>query len=146
MRNEMTIEFLSVSENESLARVAVASFISQINPTMEELTDIKTVVSEAVTNAIIHGYDDNPEEKVRLSCSINGEEIEITIQDEGRGIENVDMAREPLYTSKPEWERSGMGFTIMENFMDHVEITSEPGEGTTVHMKKQLTSSKALCN
>ncbi|MBA2173807.1 anti-sigma F factor [Halobacillus locisalis] len=146
MRNEMTIEFLSISQNESLARVAVASFISQVNPTMEELTDIKTVVSEAVTNAIIHGYEEKADQKVRLSCSIDGESIEITIQDEGNGIENVDMAREPLYTSKPEWERSGMGFTIMENFMDHVEITSEPGEGTTVHMKKQLTSTKALCN
>ncbi|MCA0970280.1 anti-sigma F factor [Halobacillus litoralis] len=146
MRNEMTIEFLSVSENESLARVAVASFVSQINPTMEELTDIKTVVSEAVTNAIIHGYQEKVDQKVRLMCSIDGGEIEITIQDEGEGIEDVEMAREPLYTSKPEWERSGMGFTIMENFMDHVEITSGPGEGTTIHMKKQLTSTKALCN
>lgn len=146
MKNEMTLEFLSVSENESLARVSVAAFISQINPTMEELTDIKTVVSEAVTNAIIHGYEDSPDKKVQLYCAIDGEEIEIIIKDKGRGIVNVEEAREPLYTSKPEWERSGMGFTIMENFMDHVEITSKPGEGTTVFMKKQLTSTRALCN
>lgn len=146
MRNQMTLEFLSVSENESLARVSVAAFISQINPTMEELTDIKTVVSEAVTNAIIHGYDDNPDQKVKLFCSIEDEEIEIVIEDQGNGIENVDMAREPLYTSKPEWERSGMGFTIMENFMDKVDIQSEPGVGTKIRMTKQLTSNRALCN
>jgi stage II sporulation protein AB (anti-sigma F factor) len=146
MRNEMTLEFMSVSENESLARVSVAAFISQINPTMEELTDIKTVVSEAVTNAIIHGYEDNKDKKVTLYCSIEDEQIEIIIKDEGQGIDNIDVAREPLYTSKPEWERSGMGFTIMENFMDKVDIQSEPGVGTTVRMTKQLTSTRALCN
>ncbi|RWZ60206.1 anti-sigma F factor [Halobacillus fulvus] len=146
MKNEMKMEFVSISQNESLARVSVAAFISQINPTMEELTDIKTVVSEAVTNAIIHGYEEKSDEKVSLYCAINGEEIEIVIQDHGKGIENIDIAREPLYTSKPEWERSGMGFTIMENFMDHVEVLSVPGEGTTVRMKKSLSSVKALCN
>ncbi|MGP4060153.1 anti-sigma F factor [Halobacillus litoralis] len=146
MRNEMTLEFTSVSENESLARVSVAAFVSQINPTMEELTDIKTVVSEAVTNAIIHGYEEKSDEKVLLTCAIDGEEFELIIQDRGQGIENIDIAKEPLYTSKPEWERSGMGFTIMENFMDQVDITSEPGVGTTIRMTKQLTSSRALCN
>ncbi len=142
----MTLEFTSVSENESLARVSVAAFVSQINPTMEELTDIKTVVSEAVTNAIIHGYEEKSDEKVLLTCAIDGEEFELIIQDRGQGIENIDIAKEPLYTSKPEWERSGMGFTIMENFMDQVDITSEPGVGTTIRMTKQLTSSRALCN
>jgi len=146
MRNEMTLEFLSVSENESLARVAVAAFISQMNPTMEELTDIKTVVSEAVTNAIIHGYEENPHQKVMLSCAIDGEQIEIIIKDEGKGISNIEEAKEPLFTSKPEWERSGMGFTIMENFMDKVDVTSEPDSGTTIRMMKQLTSTRALCN
>lgn len=146
MRNEMTLEFTSVSENESLARVSVAAFISQINPTMEELTDIKTVVSEAVTNAIIHGYEEKDDEKVMLTCAIDDGEIELIIQDRGKGIENIDIAKEPLYTSKPEWERSGMGFTIMENFMDQVDITSEPGIGTTIRMTKQLTSTRALCN
>ncbi|MBN9653143.1 anti-sigma F factor [Halobacillus litoralis] len=146
MRNEMTLEFTSVSENESLARVSVAAFVSQINPTMEELTDIKTVVSEAVTNAIIHGYEEKSDEKVMLTCAIDDGEIELIIQDRGQGIENIDIAKEPLYTSKPEWERSGMGFTIMENFMDRVDITSEPGVGTTIRMTKQLTSTRALCN
>ncbi|MCA1022733.1 anti-sigma F factor [Halobacillus litoralis] len=146
MRNEMTLEFLSISANESLARVSVASFISQLNPTMEELTDIKTVVSEAVTNAIIHGYEEKNDEKIVLTCAIDGEEIELIIKDHGNGIENIDLAKEPLYTSKPEWERSGMGFTIMENFMDQVDITSEPGVGTTIRMTKQLTSTRALCN
>ncbi|RDY70154.1 MULTISPECIES: anti-sigma F factor [Halobacillus] len=146
MRNEMTLEFTSVSENESLARVSVAAFVSQINPTMEELTDIKTVVSEAVTNAIIHGYEEKNDEKVMLTCAIDDGEIELIIQDRGQGIENIDIAKEPLYTSKPEWERSGMGFTIMENFMDRVDITSEPGVGTTIRMTKQLTSTRALCN
>ncbi len=142
----MTLEFTSVSENESLARVSVAAFVSQINPTMEELTDIKTVVSEAVTNAIIHGYEEKSDEKVMLTCAIDDGEIELIIQDRGQGIENIDIAKEPLYTSKPEWERSGMGFTIMENFMDRVDITSEPGVGTTIRMTKQLTSTRALCN
>ncbi|GEN54847.1 anti-sigma F factor [Halobacillus faecis] len=146
MRNEMTLEFTSVSENESLARVSVAAFVSQINPTMEELTDIKTVVSEAVTNAIIHGYEEKSDEKVMLTCAIDDGEIELIIQDRGQGIENIEIAKEPLYTSKPEWERSGMGFTIMENFMDRVDITSEPGVGTTIRMTKQLTSTRALCN
>ncbi|MBX0356152.1 anti-sigma F factor [Halobacillus sp. Nhm2S1] len=146
MRNEMTLEFTSVSENESLARVSVAAFVSQINPTMEELTDIKTVVSEAVTNAIIHGYEEKDDEKVMLTCAIDDGEIELIIQDRGQGIENIEIAKEPLYTSKPEWERSGMGFTIMENFMDRVDITSEPGVGTTIRMTKQLTSTRALCN
>lgn len=146
MRNEMTLEFTSISENESLARVSVAAFVSQLNPTMEELTDIKTVVSEAVTNSIIHGYEEKKDEKVLLTCAIDDGEIEIIIQDRGQGIENIDIAKEPLYTSKPEWERSGMGFTIMENFMDRVDITSEPGVGTTIRMTKQLTSTRALCN
>ncbi|UOQ42649.1 anti-sigma F factor [Halobacillus salinarum] len=146
MKNEMKLEFLSISENESLARVAVASFISQMNPTMEELTDIKTVVSEAVTNAIIHGYEDKNEEKITLTCKMENEQIEIIIEDKGIGIDNIEVAREPLYTSKPEWERSGMGFTIMENFMDKVDITSKPGEGTMIRMMKQLTSTRALCN
>ena len=146
MRNEMTLEFTSISDNESLARVSVAAFVSQLNPTMEELTDIKTVVSEAVTNAIIHGYEEKKDEKVLLTCAIDDGEIEIIIQDRGHGIDNIDIAKEPLYTSKPEWERSGMGFTIMENFMDRVDITSEPGVGTTIRMTKQLTSTRALCN
>ncbi|MFD2679572.1 anti-sigma F factor [Bacillus seohaeanensis] len=147
MRNEMNIQFSALSQNESFARVTVASFIAQLDPTMDELTEIKTVVSEAVTNAIIHGYDNNPSGMVYISVVLeeNGS-IEMTVRDEGLGIQNVEEARQPLYTSKPELERSGMGFTIMENFMDEVEVISHPGTGTTIRLNKQLAGSKALCN
>ncbi|MBC5637123.1 anti-sigma F factor [Ornithinibacillus sp. BX22] len=147
MRNEMHVEFSSVSQNESFARVTVAAFVAQLDPTMEELTEIKTVVSEAVTNAIIHGYNNDPNHKVSITCKVYDDgEIELTIRDYGIGIDDVDEARQPLYTSKPELERSGMGFTIIENFMDSVEVISKQGEGTTVHMRKQLTKSKTVYN
>ncbi|MUK87217.1 anti-sigma F factor [Ornithinibacillus sp. L9] len=146
MKNEMSIEFSSVSQNESFARVTVAAFVTQLDPTMDELTEIKTVVSEAVTNAIIHGYNNEPNHKISISCVLYDGEVEITIRDYGIGIENVDEARQPLYTSKPDLERSGMGFTIIENFMDSVEVISKPEQGTTVHMKKQLTKSKTVYN
>jgi len=145
MNNEMSIEFSSISKNESFARVTVGAFIAQLDPTMEELTEIKTVVSEAVTNAIIHGYNNEPTHKIYLSCIIHDNEIELTIKDHGIGIGDIDQAREPLYTSKPELERSGMGFTIIENFMDSVEVISNAEEGTIVHMTKQLTTSKTVC-
>ncbi|HEU4965764.1 MAG TPA: anti-sigma F factor [Bacilli bacterium] len=139
--NYFELKFSSRSQNESFARVAVAAFISQLNPTMEELTEFKTVVSEAVTNAIIHGYEEQ-DGFVMITCSLLEGMIELTIEDHGRGIEDVDQAREPLFTSKPEMERSGMGFTIMENFMDDIEITSRPGVGTRVRLVKTLTSQK----
>lgn len=139
--NHMELKFSSRSQNESFARVAVAAFISQLNPTMEELTEIKTVVSEAVTNAIIHGYEEQ-DGFVMITCSLQDGLVELTIEDHGRGIEDVEQAREPLYTSKPEMERSGMGFTIMENFMDDIEIVSRPGVGTRVRLVKTLTSQK----
>ncbi|MDY0396521.1 anti-sigma F factor [Virgibacillus halophilus] len=142
MKNEMTVEFSSVSENESFARVTVGSFITQLDPTMEELTEIKTVVSEAVTNAIIHGYNNEPDHKVVITCMLLDDEVDLTIKDYGIGIENVQEARQPLYTSKPELERSGMGFTIIENFMDSVEVTSSPECGTTVRMRKQIAKNK----
>jgi stage II sporulation protein AB (anti-sigma F factor) len=147
MKNEMHVEFASVSQNESFARVTVAAFVAQLDPTMEELTEIKTVVSEAVTNAIIHGYNNEPDHKVAITCKIDEVgEIELTIRDYGVGIEDIEEARQPLYTSKPELERSGMGFTIIENFMDAVEVISKHGEGTTVYMKKQLTKSRTVYN
>ncbi|MEC5422341.1 anti-sigma F factor [Virgibacillus sp. C22-A2] len=146
MKNEMYVEFSSISENESFARVVVGSFITQLDPTMDELTEIKTVVSEAVTNSIIHGYNNEAHHKVSISCTLYEGEIELSIKDNGVGIGNVEEARQPLYTSKPELERSGMGFTIIENFMDTVEVISNPGKGTTVHMTKQLTRSKTVCN
>ncbi len=139
-KNFMELKFASRSENEAFARVAVASFISQLDPTVEELTDIKTVVSEAVTNAVIHGYEEKTDGVIYVRTEIDGARVSITISDQGTGIGDVNEARQPLYTSKPELERSGMGFTIMENFMDEVMIHSKPGKGTTVHMVKYLKS------
>ena len=146
MRNEMKIQFSALSQNESFARVTVAAFIAQIDPTVDELTEIKTVVSEAVTNAIIHGYENKATGMVYIEAAIEEDTIHLTIRDEGLGIRDLDQARQPLYTSKPELERSGMGFTIMENFMDSVEVISEPSYGTTIHFTKYLTKNKAMCN
>lgn len=142
----MHIQFSALSQNESFARVTVAAFIAQLDPTMDELTEIKTVVSEAVTNSIIHGYESNPEGLVFISVYMEDGTVDLIIKDEGIGISDIDEAMQPLYTSKPELERSGMGFTIMENFMDKVEVNSEPGKGTTIRLRKQLLNSKALCN
>ncbi|OSX54676.1 anti-sigma F factor [Anoxybacillus ayderensis] len=146
MRNEMHLQFSALSQNESFARVTVAAFVAQLDPTLDELTEIKTVVSEAVTNAIIHGYENDPSGVVYISVIIEGHTVHLTIRDHGKGIENVEEARQPLFTTKPELERSGMGFTIMENFMDEVNIYSRVNEGTTVELIKHLTKSKALCN
>ena len=133
-KNEVELSFDARSVNEGFARMAVAAFISELNQTMDELSDVKTAVSEAVTNAIIHGYD-NPEEKVHMTCRIMGREVEIIVCDTGRGIEDVARAMEPFYTTKPELERSGMGFAFMEAFMDEVQVQSAPGKGTSVRMK-----------
>jgi stage II sporulation protein AB (anti-sigma F factor) len=135
----MKLEVLSKSQNEAFARVVVASFAAQLDPTLEELADIKTAVSEAVTNAIIHGYEGKMD-IITIECSMNDKEIEIMIEDKGKGIENIEMARQPLYTSKPELERSGMGFTVMETFMDVVEIESQKGFGTKITMRKRFQS------
>jgi len=113
---------------------------------MDELTDLKTVVSEAVTNAIIHGYDSKPDGVVTITVSIEGETVILTVEDEGKGIEDVELARQPLYTSRPELERSGMGFTIMESFMDEFEVASTPGRGTVLRMKKRILSKQAMYN
>ncbi len=142
----MVVEFSSKSENEAFARVTVGAFISQLDPTMDELTEIKTVVSEAVTNAIIHGYNNEPNQKVMIKCVIENDEIELTVKDFGIGIGDIDQARQPLYTSKPELERSGMGFTIIENFMDSVKVTSSKTDGTTLYMRKQLAKIKTVYN
>ena len=142
----MQIKFSALSQNESFARVTVAAFISQLDPTMDELTEIKTVVSEAVTNSIIHGYDQNPDGFVYITVVIEDGLIDLSIRDEGLGIINVDEARQPLFTTKPELERSGMGFTIMENFMDEIEIQSQPGKGTEIRLRKHLAKNKMLCN
>ena len=133
--NEMKLEFISKSSNEAFARVAVAAFASQLDPTIEELADIKTAVSEAVTNSIIHGYE-KKQGVVKISSWLTENEIIIEISDKGKGIENIEMAKEPLYTTKPNLERSGMGFTIMESFMDKVDVESVVGLGTKVTMSK----------
>jgi len=135
--NEMKLEFPGKSANEAFARIVAAAFVSQLDPTLEELADIKTAVSEAVTNAIIHGYE-NKAGIIGMNCRLYEDSVEIAVIDQGKGIENIEQARQPLYTSKPEMERSGMGFTVMESFMDSVEITSEPGKGTTVVMSKKI--------
>lgn len=135
--NEMKLEFLSKSNNEAFARITVAAFAAQLDPTIEELADIKTAVSEAVTNCIIHGYEDR-EGIIKIRTKIFRDTIIIEISDSGNGIENIDKAREPLYTSKPNLERSGMGFTIMESFMDDVKVESILGLGTKVTMTKKI--------
>ncbi len=138
-KNYMKLEFLSKSSNESFARVVVAAFASQLDPTIEEISDIKTAVSEAVTNAIIHGYEYG-EGMVVVEAKLEGNRIEITIEDFGRGIEDVQKAMEPFYTSKPDLERSGMGFTVMETFMDELVVESELNKGTKVKMIKEIKS------
>jgi len=137
-KNVCEISFLAVSENEAFARMAASAFVMPLNPTIEELADIKTAISEAVTNAILHGYNQNAEGMVHMRCEREGEQISFCISDEGVGIENVAQAMEPLYTSRPELERSGMGFAFMEAFMDTLSVESAPGQGTTVTMTKRI--------
>lgn len=141
--NEMELLFDAISENEGFARVAVAAFITGLNPTLEEVSDVKTAISEAVTNAVIHGYGgiqkgDAGKNKVRLHCSLFENTLRISVEDKGVGIEDIHKAMEPLFTTKPELERSGMGFAFMEAFMDDVQVYSVVGEGTRVVMEKTL--------
>ncbi|MBR0599505.1 anti-sigma F factor [Sinanaerobacter chloroacetimidivorans] len=139
MVNQMKLEFLNRSENESFARVAVSAFITPLDPTVEELTEIKTAVSEAVSNAVIHAYKEDEKGLIQLECKVDSERrVIIIVSDHGVGIEDVSKAREPLYTSKPNEERSGMGFTVMESFMDKLEVVSGTDEGTRVTMLKKL--------
>ena len=141
--NEMEIRFDSRSENEGFARVSVASFLTQLNPTVEEVADVKTAVSEAVTNAIIHGYEQRVE-TVRIHCSIENQLFTVEISDRGKGIANVEKAMEPMFTTKPEDDRSGMGFSFMEAFMDSVEVESKVGEGTSVKMTKTIGKGSSI--
>lgn len=135
--NEMTVEFNSLASNESFARMVVAAFITGTNPTLEEVSDIKTAVSEAVTNSIIHGYN-NGLGRIQIKASVNGRNIYIEVIDAGVGIADVEKAMEPMYTTKKNEDRSGMGFSFMEAFMDRVEVESEPGKGTAVKMWKEI--------
>ena len=142
VRNYITLEFPSRSANEGFARSAVAAFAVQLDPTLEELGDIKTAVSEAVTNAIVHAYPDTIG-KIAVKCRIlEGEVLEVSVRDWGRGIADVERAREPLFTTGGE-ERSGMGFTIMESFMDTLRVTSREGQGTKVTMRRRIAQRAA---
>ena len=160
MKNETEIIFDAIANNEKFARMTVMAFVSHLNLTLDEVADIKTAVSEAVTNAIIHGYenlegyglrgDQKPHTyvrhpgKVRMLCVLEEEMLQIEVSDTGKGIDNIEKAMEPLYTTKPELERSGMGFSFMEAFMDDLEVESSPGAGTTVRMKKKINSGSWL--
>ena len=142
--NQMELVFESRSINEGLARVAVAAFLTQLNPTLEEVADVKTAVSEAVTNAIIHGYD-GAVDKIWIRCRYDKQIFYIEIEDRGKGIENVQKAMEPLFTTRPELERSGMGFSFMEAFMDEVQVESIPQrQGTLVRMQKRIGEGREL--
>lgn len=143
MTNEMKLEFDSRSANEAFARVTVASFMTQLNPTLEEVSDVKTAVSEAVTNAIIHGYE-NHVNKIQIVAGIEGKTLRLEVSDRGVGIPDIKKAMEPLFTTKPELERSGMGFAFMEAFMDELTVESEPGKGTTVRMRKDIGKGREL--
>jgi stage II sporulation protein AB (anti-sigma F factor) len=133
----MKVFFDAKSVNEGLARMLVTAFMAEMNPTLEQLADVKTAVSEAVTNAIIHGYAED-EQEVALCCDRDGAQLVVTVEDKGVGIADVEEAMQPFYTSRPEWERSGMGFAFMEAFMDKIEVSSQPGEGTKVVMWKYI--------
>ena len=143
MNNSMKLEFVGLSENESFARSAVSAFVSQLNPTLDELDDIKTAVSEAVTNAIVHAYPKRIG-TVHIKCDICDDTVTICVSDNGCGIDNINLARTPLYTSAPAAERSGLGFTVMETFMDSIEVLSTVGKGTVVTMYKKIEAHDAV--
>ena len=135
--NKMHVTCDAKSVNEAFARMTVMAFMTDMNPTLDELEDVKTAVSEAVTNAIIHGYEDE-NKQVELSCTREGEKLIVVVEDKGVGIPDVEEARQPFYTTKPEQERSGMGFAFMEAFMDEIQVVSKVGEGTRVTMTKYI--------
>lgn len=137
VRDEMCLTFWSKSHNERFSRTVVAAFTARLDPTLEELSDLKTAVSEAVTNAIIHAYSDE-QGKIELRAELSGRDVIIEIRDYGVGIPDVKKAMEPTYTTRPEWERSGMGFAFMEAFTDELRVDSAPGEGTRIRMKKRI--------
>lgn len=141
--NEMQLIFDSRSSNESFARVTVAAFMTSLNPTVEEVSDVKTAVSEAVTNAIIHGYE-NEVHNICIRCKTEEQTLYLEIEDHGKGIEDVGQAMEPLFTTKPELDRSGMGFSFMEAFMDSLDVISKPGEGTLIKMTKTIGKGRKI--
>ena len=138
MSNILEVKFSAKSENESLSRVIVASFAAKLDPTLDELSDIKMAVSEAVTNSIVHGYEEDESKFVYLRCDLEDSMRKVVIEDRGKGIEDIKQAMQPMYTSKPELDRAGMGFSFMESFMDTLEVVSIKGEGTKVVMTKTI--------
>ncbi|MFC6332338.1 anti-sigma F factor [Paenibacillus septentrionalis] len=144
--NKFSMKFSAQSCNEAFARMVVASFAASLDPTIEELEEMKTAVSEAVTNCIIHAYHSDATKEIQMNGIAEDGKLTIEIIDEGAGIEDTELARTPLFTTKPDEERSGMGFTIMENFMDHFELVSTVGGGTKLTMMKRIASKKALFN
>lgn len=145
MQNRMEITFSACARNEAFARVAIAAFAVQLNPTLPEMADIKTAVSEAVTNAIVHGYQNDETRMVRLSAEYGERKVlEVTVRDEGCGIRDIETAMQPFFSTGDGTERSGMGFCVMQTFMDAVEVESTVGEGTTVRMRKYVHGEAAL--
>ena len=139
MNNKMTLSFIAIEENEALARIAMTCFITPLDPTLEEISEFKTIVSEAVTNAIIHGYESDGSSLVTLHATIDEQTVTMTVSDEGAGIDDVERAMEPMFTTRPYMERSGMGFTIMESFSDSLSVESHVGKGTTVKFEKTFS-------
>ena len=139
MNNEMTLSFVAIEENEALARMAMTCFITPLDPTIEEISEFKTIVSEAVTNAILHGYESDGKSLVKIHARIDDQTVSMTVSDEGAGIDDLARAMEPMYTSKPHMERSGMGFTIMESFSDSLSVESVIGSGTVVKFEKMFS-------
>ena len=135
----MTLSFVAIEENEALARMAMTCFITPLDPTIEEISEFKTIVSEAVTNAILHGYESDGKSLVKIHAKIDDQTVSMTVSDEGAGIDDLARAMEPMYTSKPHMERSGMGFTIMESFSDSLSVESVIGSGTVVKFEKQFS-------
>lgn len=144
--NEMTLVVKAQSQNEAFSRSVVAAFCSQLDPTIEEINDIKTAVSEAVTNSIVHAYQRDSSQDISIFVAIDDNQITITVSDTGKGINNVNQALQPFFTTRPQDERSGMGFTVMQAFMDELNVTSVVDKGTTVFMTKKINSSKAQDN
>lgn len=142
MDNYFIMTIKAISENESFARSTVAGFALPLNPTIEQITDIKTAVSEGITNSIVHGYQSSQQGEIILKCRITNQTLEIIIIDNGIGIDNIDEALTPFFTTKPEEERSGMGFTLMQSFMDELRVESKPGCGTTIYMTKTINLSE----
>ncbi len=137
--NKISLILDANSKNEAFARVCVSAFATQLDPTLEQLEDIKMAISEAVTNAIIHGYEGIDDGQIFINCKILKDTLYIEIEDKGRGIDNLEEAVKPLYTSKPDMERSGMGFTVMETFMDSMKVVSEINKGTKIYLEKKIS-------